>query len=368
MMLWMVGAMAFVASGCCVGVMALLFLQKKQNKEREQEILAALTEGVILCDVQGIIRAISPAAKKILELPKKKFLGSVFFQAGDGVDPVLFDKCCQILRKTMKTGDAQTLSFCVDREQLRCYDLKTRALRGGNEVILSLRDHITDQNLQQQGRNFIANAAHELRTPITIIKGFAETMMDLPKISEAMLCDFIEKIGRNCQRMENLVKNLLILADLDGFSVSRKQECDLVALIDSCVHTLLDTHEEAEVETWYNRDIITIFGDPDLLELAITNVLENGVKYSASTPTVKITIEELPEQVRLSIADCGVGIPKEDLDHIFDRFYTVDKARSRKLGGAGLGLSIVETIMQKHGAQVGIDSKVGSGTTVTFRF
>ncbi|MEM7175666.1 MAG: ATP-binding protein [Chlamydiota bacterium] len=342
--------------------------QKRRAIEKEKNVLEVLREGVILCDCRGKVIQLNRTAESILEVTHGRLVGKLFFRAEQEIDAVLFDKCCQVLRQSMATGNSHPISFCIDREKTKCYDVLAKPLEGKAGIALLLCDSISEHRMQQVGRDFIANASHELRTPITIIKGFAETLLDLPEISEAMLEDFTEKIVRNCQRMEHLVKNLLTLADLDYLPISRMQECDLVALIDSCVHTLLAIHSEAQVETWYNCDVITVFGDPDLLELAITNVLENGVKYSPSIPNLKITIEQLPKQVRLSIADCGIGIPTRDLKHVFDRFYTVDKAHSRRMGGAGLGLSIVKTIIKKHHATIAVDSKVGEGTTFTLRF
>lgn len=349
-------------------ILLWLLRQIRLSSKRENNLLEILCEGVILCDRKGKIVRLNRAAKRILEGGERLLAGKSFFTSGSGIDPVLFDKCCQILRQTVTTGSGQPLSFCIDRELTKCYDITAKVVDKKGKIALLLRDDASEYHLQQVGRDFIANASHELRTPITIIKGFSETLLDLPKISEEMLENFIEKIARNCQRMESLVKNLLTLADLDYLPINRIRKCDLIVLIDNCVHTLLTVYKEAQVETWYNQDVITIFGDPELLELAIANLLENGVKYSQSAAKLKITIEQLPKQVRLSIADCGMGIPDADLKHIFERFYTVNKARSRRFGGSGLGLSIVKTIVKKHDGVITVDSKEGKGTTFTLQF
>jgi len=183
-----------------------------------------------------------------------------------------------------------------------------------------------------------------------------------------MLEDFTEKIVRNCQRMDNLVKNLLTLADLDYLPTVRLQECDLVALVDNCSHTLLALHPKVSIEALQSKEVIMIPADPDLFELALMNLLENAVKYSESPACITITIEDFPEQVRLTIADKGRGIAEHDLDSIFDRFYTVDKAHSRKLGGAGLGLSIVKAIITKHDGTIHVTSRLGEGAEFCLAF
>ncbi len=332
-----------------------------------RSLIDRLQEGIVLCGNGGRIVQINRAAATLLNMARVEVEGKSFFRAHNKARSVLFDKCCHALRQAKATHKRAAFSFCLDRTEECCYEVAAEPL-SKTMTALFLTSSTAHHRIQQVGKDFIANASHELRTPITIIKGFAETLRDLPQISEEMLEDFIEKIVRNCQRMEHLVKNLLTLADLDQLPKHRMQECDLVALVDSCVHMLLKTHSETQVETWYNRDVVTLFGDPDLLELAILNVLENGVKYSAFDPQLKITIEQLPQRVRLSIADSGIGIPHADLERIFDRFYTVNKARSRKLGGAGLGLSIVKTIVKKHRGSIVATSKIGCGTTFTFEF
>jgi len=168
--------------------------------------------------------------------------------------------------------------------------------------------------------------------------------------------------------MNNLVKNLLTLADLDYLPKARLQECDLVGLIDNCSQTLLTLYPEIQIESLHNQEIISIDGDPDLLELALMNLLENAVKYSSGAALITVTVEDLPDGVTLSIADRGVGISNDDLENIFERFYTINKSHSRQLGGAGLGLSIVKTIASKHDAEIEVSSKEGEGTVFTLKF
>ncbi|MCB1110594.1 MAG: ATP-binding protein, partial [Chlamydiia bacterium] len=154
----------------------------------------------------------------------------------------------------------------------------------------------------------------------------------------------------------------------DYLPKARLQEVDLVGLIDNCSYTLLALYPNAQIESFHNEEIILVSGDPDLLELAIMNLLENGVKYSKGPPLLTITIADFGGRVELSIADQGIGIPAEDLDKIFERFYTVDKTHSRRLGGAGLGLSIVNAIVTKHDAEIAVTSDVDQGTTFTLTF
>ena len=141
-----------------------------------------------------------------------------------------------------------------------------------------------------------------------------------------------------------------------------------MALVDNCNYTLLAVHPQVNLEILHNKEHISTMGDPDLLELAIMNILDNAVKYSSAVPHITVTVEEREHNIRLSVQDRGIGIEKEDLYQIFNRFYTVNKAHSRRLGGAGLGLSIVHKIINKHEGKVSVASKPQEGTTFTFEF
>ena len=233
---------------------------------------------------------------------------------------------------------------------------------------LKKRNSVMHHKMLYMGKEFIANASHELKTPITIIRGFAETLKDLPEVSDLMFESILEKIIRNCERMENLVTNLLILADLENHSGIAYKECDLVPLVGQVCMNLLHVHPEAHFEKLHNDDTIIVRGDVGLLEIAFTNILKNALKYSNENKHITITLEKSKEGVLVSVRDRGIGIKEEDLERIFDRFYTVDKAHSRKLGGAGLGLSIVKMVMDKHEATIKVHSKLTIGTNFAFSF
>lgn len=356
---WILFLLLFSITALVLGI----HRRKLPRKQREKmEVLDALEEGVILLSAEGFILTINVKAAHILGENKSDLFGK---KLGD----------CEFLKnhqemwnRCRKTSVSQSLTFCLDREEKKCCDVVMKPLGKSGKFIVTLRDSFRQYQKHQLGKDFVANASHELRTPITIIKGFAETIHDLPEISGAMLQDFTEKIVRNCQRMDNLVKNLLTLADLDYLPAARLQDCDLVALVDNCSHTLLALHPEVRVEVLQSQEVIMIPADPDLLELALMNLLENGVKYSEAPAWITVTIEDAQDEVCLTITDKGLGIAAHDLEHIFDRFYTVDKTHSRKLGGAGLGLSIVKAIISKHEGNIRVTSRLGEGTQFHMTF
>ena len=326
-----------------------------KKKQRSLSVLDGLREGVAILDWEGNIGEVNQKGALFLKQDKRSLVGTSFF-----AHPKLKESF-PLLKRIQETKLPQ-------RVMLGGIELDLKALETKKKILATLLDSTGEYQKKQLGKDFVANASHELRTPITIIKGFAETMYDLPEISDAMLTEFTEKIVRNCQRMDNLVKNLLTLADLDYLPKARLQEVDLVGMVDNCSHSLLALHPEIEIESFHNEEYILVSGDPDLLELAIMNLLENGVKYSESPAFLSITVADFGDSIELSIADKGMGIPSEDLDKIFERFYTVDKARSRRMGGAGLGLSIVNAIAAKHDAEISVTSTVDEGTTFKLAF
>ncbi|MCH9614650.1 MAG: Adaptive-response sensory-kinase SasA [Chlamydiia bacterium] len=308
----------------------------------QRKVLKKLNEGLLLLNRRYRVIYANPKACKLLGLPKDRLKkGTDFLKLGILVTPI---KQCRE-------------NSLVIQDRFNGSDLKISPLKPG--IMITIAGH------QTLGKEFVANASHELRTPITIIKGFAETLRDVPELSGDMLDEITQKIIRNCLRMSHLVKNLLTLADIENISQSKLQSVDLGGLIDGCISMLKTVHKSATVNLSVQNGECFVNADPDLLELALSNLLENAVKYSEGPANITISISLKKDAIKLSIADKGLGIPDDDVDHIFDRFYTVNKAHSRKLGGAGLGLSIVKSIIKLHKGTISVSSKIGQGTLFT---
>lgn len=369
---WMLFVLVFVLTS------ALVFFQRQRRVKKGKTrffsskerfgYLDLTSEAIILFDSLGEVIAINAQAEKLFKITRADAVGSNLLSKELEVFWHHFNQLSKIAHRVITEKKSQLISFSLGNEGDEGVDLTAKVTAEKGVFALIAKESVSDQKLHKMGKDFVANASHELRTPITIIKGFAETIRDLPEISDGMLEDFIEKIVRNCHRMDSLVKNLLILTDLDNLPKARLQECDVVCLLDNCAHTLLSVHPDAEIEILHSEDYITVLADPDLLELAFMNLLENAAKYSLRVPKISITIAKSDLGVNVTISDQGKGIPQEDLDSIFERFYTVNKAHSRKLGGAGLGLSIVKTIIAKHDAEISVFSELGRGTTFNLAF
>ena len=172
-----------------------------------------------------------------------------------------------------------------------------------------------------------------------------------------------EKIMRNCSRMTALIKDLLTLADIENIPSSRLSECHLENVVNRCKSMVLELFPEAVIEVKKQKEEAKLVADEDLLELAIMNLIENAAKYSPKPAKITVTLDDMEDHLTIKVADQGLGIPLEDQEHIFDRFYTVDKAHSQKMGGSRLGLSIVKTIIEKHFGTVELKSELGKGST-----
>jgi two-component system phosphate regulon sensor histidine kinase PhoR len=335
------------------------------ERNENEAILESLGEGVIAVDAQMHVLYVNFVAAKMLAIPQRKVLGRGFPKPQESPHAALIEKCRFLLATCQEKLNVVTDSIAVEDGKKIYLDLIAAPKASHNGAILVLQNNSSHYQILEMGKTFVANASHELRTPITIIKGFAETLQDLPELPRDMVVDITEKIVRNCERMDALIKNLLTLADLENLPESRFQECDLVALVESCRQYVLSVYEDAQISIEKGEELVIVAADPAILELAIFNLLDNAAKYSNRPAHITMRIEREGEEVHLLIKDQGIGISPADLEHIYERFYTVDKARSRRLGGSGLGLSIVRTIIEKHRGTIGVTSEVGKGTTFT---
>ena len=217
-------------------------------------------------------------------------------------------------------------------------------------------------------QEFTANASHELKTPLHVISGYAE-LIENGMVKEQDIPVFAGKIRRESQRMTNLVEDIIELSHLDSAAYEEEFEpCDLRRIADNTADSLKQTADEAGVQITVSGPSAVVDGIPSVIHSIIYNLTSNAVKYSFSGGNVEITTEDLSEQAAVHIRDEGVGIAEEEQSRIFERFYRVDKSRSKEVGGTGLGLSIVKHAALLHNASVKVDSKIGKGSVFTVIF
>ncbi|MBS4167999.1 ATP-binding protein [Parachlamydia sp. AcF125] len=328
-----------------------------ERKEKET-ILESLMEGVVAVNPNMTVTYANNKACEWLELRPEQLVGSPFSLTGQS-------KCYALLSACQHEKHPLTDNIQLKSRQEKLYlDVIAAPKTDNTGAILVLQDKSSHYKILEMRKDFIANASHELKTPITIIHGFAEALNDNPDLPLPVREEILGKIVRNCQRMATLIKNLLTISDIEHLPSSRLIECDLSQLVKNCIHTIKDRFPEAQM-TLIKSDDILLTADIDLMEMAVLNLLENAVKYSKPPAKITLALSKIDNIAKLTIADEGIGIPAQEIEHIFERFYTVNKVHSQKMGGSGLGLSIVQTIIEKHFGKIYVASELDKGTTFT---
>jgi len=238
-------------------------------------------------------------------------------------------------------------------------------------IVILLRDITEHKKLDDMRKEFVANVSHEIRTPITSIKSYAETLLDGVMEDPKTAKEFLEVIESEADRMTLLVKDLLDLSRFDNNQLQLQlEETDITSLVAQCIkqsYVLASKKSQKFVfDDKQKRYMVNV--DPARINQVITNLINNAIKYGSDGCAITIETSEAARHYFVSITDKGPGISKDDLPHIFDRFYRVDKARSRAMGGTGLGLAISKEIMEAHGGKIFAESQLGVGTTMTLQF
>jgi len=241
--------------------------------------------------------------------------------------------------------------------------------RSFNDMAGQLETTLDDLKASEQTRReFVANVSHELRTPITSISGYAETIMDDPDMPPEVREKFLNVIVNESNRMTNIVQDLLTLSKFDAGSIEfTYEDFDFKkSLWDVYNATVVEARKHSHDFTLkFKSEIPTVHGDRARIEQIVINMVTNAIKYTKDGGTIRITAGEKKGMVWCTVKDNGIGIPKQDINKVFDRFYRVDKARSRESGGTGLGLSIAREIAIRHGGDMSIQSDLGQGTAIT---
>ena len=236
-------------------------------------------------------------------------------------------------------------------------------------VIAFIPDTIEHERLDNMRKEFVADVSHELKTPITSIMGYADTLLE-GEYDEGTQKEFLGVIAGEARRMARLVTDLLELSRIDNNKKRVKKESfDLGKMVKESQEKLAIEIKKKnhQVENFVTADVPPVFADKDDIERVVLNILTNSIKYTPDGGLIKIYVGFVYNDAYIKIIDNGIGIPEEDLNRIFERFYRVDKARSREYGGTGLGLSIAKEILDKNGGSIDIKSEVGKGTEVVIK-
>ena len=240
-------------------------------------------------------------------------------------------------------------------------------------VVLVFHDVTDLRRLERMRQDFVANASHELKTPLASIKAYTETLLDWALHDDSVNVRFLERIDEQAERLNQLILDLLSLARLEsGQEVFNHQPLDLVPVVEACVEAHRGRAAAKNLELRLDPSDLDegtlVQADEEAVREIADNLIDNAIKYTPDDGSVHVRCSLQGDDVVVEISDTGIGIPREDLPRIFERFYRVDKARSRALGGTGLGLSIVKHLVQSIGGRIEVASRLGSGTRFTVRF
>ena len=340
---------------------------KDEEKSTEQiemgKIVSHTTEGIVVFNRDGKIALINPAAKRLLKIsPEDNTFEDVFhkFDKNINMEKIIYLDNWTSTTQRVNVGEV-TLNVLFSPFRNK------KDIPAG--VIAFIPDTIEHEKLDNMRKEFVADVSHELKTPITSIMGYADTLLE-GEYDEQTQKEFLEVIATEARRMARLDTDLLELSRIDSNKKRvKKENFDLGKMVKECQNKLAIEIKKKnhQVENFVTADVPPVYADKDDIERVVLNILTNSIKYTSDGGLIKIYVGFVYNDAYIKIIDNGIGIPEDDLNRIFERFYRVDKARSRENGGTGLGLSIAKEILDKNGGSIDIKSEVGKGTEVVIK-
>lgn len=328
-----------------------LFDDLRKRKEELDNIMASMQEGLLVLDRTGKIRLANRSAKDLIG--QETLEGKYFWEV------VRMTPFVDLMGRVKEEKESRTEEVLFGEKSILC---RAAYLPAQDGVVVTLDDITEMQNLARIKKDFILNVAHELRTPLTAIKGYAETLEE--EAGERGL-HYVQTIIRHTDRLIRVVEDLISLATLEEKGVAPDVEkVSLKEIAENVVKIFEPRAKEKNLDLCLEAaaGLPSIDGDPFRLEQMLVNLVDNAVKYTEKGG-VRIGLKQEPGGVAIEVVDSGIGIPEEEQGRVFERFYVVDKSRSRKAGGTGLGLSIVKHIVLLHGGRINLKSTPGVGST-----
>ena len=333
------------------------------QKNQIETILLHMTDGIIAFNMKGEIILINPAAKNFLSIgPEDIMFDDIFkkFKLDINMEKIIYLESWTSTEQRLKVEDKYVkVLFAPFKDE-------SDRPNGVIAVVQDITEHVKLDNMQKE---FVADVSHELKTPITSIMGYADTLLEGEYEKETQ-DKFLNVIASEARRMARLVTDLLTLSRYDSNKKgTQKESFDLGDLVKRCQEKLgIEIQKKNHnVSCFVTADVPPVYADKYDIERVVLNILTNSIKYTPEGGEIKIYVGFVYNDAYIKVFDNGIGIPEEDLNRIFERFYRVDKARTREMGGTGLGLSIAKEILDKNGGSIDIKSVFGQGTEVVVR-
>lgn len=359
---------AFIYHNDEIGTLARTFnnmadqLQIKINdgldKQNELEaILESMESGVIAIDNQSNIMLINPYARNLFGLD-----GDII---GGNISEYIIDyDLLQFIRNILDIDTKEMKLFHPQERDLRVKKAPIISSDGTIGIVVSVQDITDIKRLENMRSQFVANVTHELKTPLTSIKGFSETLRYVE--DEKTRNKFLDIINKEAERLTRLINDILVLSDIENYCRPSVEKFHPYEVIDEVIYIVKKQSDQKSIDVYFDNDYNgTLVGDRDKFYQLCLNLVENSIKYSEENSKVNIVAKEVKGKFILEVIDNGIGIPGDDLPRIFERFYRVDKSRSTR--GTGLGLAIVKHIVKLFNGEIFVESKLGEGTKFTIK-
>ena len=336
--------------------------QVSSRKNQIETILLHMTDGIIAFNMKGEIILINPAAKKFLSIsPEDESFNDIFgkFNLDINLEKVIY----------LENWTSTEQTIAVDDQYVKVLFAPFRDAEDRPDGVIAVIQDITEHvKLDKMQKELVADVSHELKTPITSIMGYADTLLEGGYDQETQT-KFINVIATESRRMARLVTDLLTLSRYDNNKQGKKETFDLGELVKMCQEKLaIEIKKKGHhVDCFVTADVPPVYANKDDIERVVLNIMTNSIKYTPDGGNIKIYVGFVYNDAYIKVIDNGIGIPEDDLSRIFERFYRVDKARTRAAGGTGLGLSIAKEILDKNGGSIDIKSDVGKGTEVVIK-
>ena len=334
-----------------------------EGRNELRAILSSMAEGVIVVDKEGKILLLNSSAEKILGLSAEKVTGKFLWEV------LRKEELISLVKKTLATGNEEGIEMVFDLPEMHVLHAQAAPIlsegQNNSGVVVVFHDITRLKQLEKLRREFVANVSHELKTPLTSIKGFVETLMEGAISDSENSLKFLKIIQQHTERLDNLVNDLLELSSIEtGELPMNFEKIKLKELIDHIAASFADelSRKNQLLKISVIPEDLEAWIDEEKMQRVLSNLLDNAHKYTSSGGQIEISATQELDRIKIEVSDTGEGIPGEHLPRIFERFYRVDKARSRQLGGTGLGLAIVKHIVLAHGGEISVESKVGVGT------
>ncbi len=336
--------------------------QVNSEKDKVETILQTMTDGILAFNLSGQLIHINPEAKRLIG---RQYYDDIDFNSFfKEIDADISIGNLIYIKDSNKIERQAAMNGRIMRFTFASFSIENKI--GG--ILVVIHDITSQQKLELSRREFVANVSHELRTPLTTVKSYAETLMDMPVDDKQLQNRFLETIAAEADRMTRIVKDLLTLSRLDEgqYEVRPFESIDLPAFVGGITERMFfpakEKHQTINFHT--SGKAFTVMTDKDKLEQVIINIVSNAIKYTPENGRIDVYTDRVYKDAYIKVRDNGIGIPEENLPRIFERFYRVDKARSRETGGTGLGLAIAKQLINQLGGNITINSTYGEGTEV----